>query len=584
MSDEFSAGSAAPDAQFILELAHELRTQWADRNSDYLKARNAYRGDHWEGLGLPRPHNRYSLTANYLAPFADKDVQLIMGEVPAIMVPPPTADDEGRRFAERLEGLLYGSWTLNDSARVFLNAAWHASVLRRGILYYWWDPGAGHVRFKSCVPENFYPVYDGDDIHEAIHVQRRLTRSLRAAYPQYSEDIVPDDGGFSYAQQALPVSQVVGGITDALSLDVDVVGALRAETPSSYTTVLDYYNRDGWWVRIMGRAVHSQNLDYGVSEVPFIDIPNSVSGDEREPRSSIEELVELNQYYNQLLSQKADIIRKYSNPPILDYGSGQDPAKMQQIISGDGGVIPARSGSNIEMLAFPPGPDIEGQMVEVRDVMFDLSGKPRSSFGQTVTNQSGVVTNLTLTPTLQSNEVRQSIWSGALERLNERILMLYERFSKGQEIHFRGLRTVVRGASRKVSPFEVTITGGEISGWYSNRIKWPSVIRVDDPVYVDTQLKMLQAQPQAMSLFDFMENVGVERVESAIDRIRAEREDPRIHPEVLSETVSSLSGLSGMAGVGPSLMGLGASGAEPDVMSEDETAVATGQPLQARGA
>ena len=550
-------GQTAVNRNYVEELYDELRRVWANRNGEYLMSRNAYIGDQWEGLGNAKPGlNRYGLTINYTKPIADKDVQILMGELPGIMVKPPSAEQAGRALAEQLEGVLYGNWELNDAHLQLLNAAFHSVVLRRGIIYLWWDPDENHVMWKSCVPENFYPAYDGDEVFECIYVTRRLTRALKMEYPQYSADITGDDNSdLAMPSQARPVSEVQGGVTDALSLregygDYNLED--RPEGPGlGYTTVIDYYNRDGEWARMMGNAFHYQKLDLPFKGVPFLEFKNSVVGDEREPENSIDQVVELNKYYNELFSQKADIIAKTADPPVIDVGSGVPAAKLQTHLAGESSIIPIRPDGDLRYLVWPQGslPDIEGHLEETLNAMHDLSGKPRSSFGQTITNQSGIATNMALTPTLQSNELRQTIWGAELATLNTWILMTYEAKSKGKPISFPGGRVIRRtrkGAATQSFPLQVNIKGSDINGWYRNKIQWPSAIRVDDPVYLDGVIKQLANSPQLISIFDAHEMLGYEDSEAMSDRIAAEHEDPRHHPEILEQTVASLQGLAGL--------------------------------------
>lgn len=188
-------------------------------------------------------------------------------------------------------------------------------------------------------------------------------------------------------------------------------------------------------------------------------------------------------------------------------------------------------------------------------MIFDLTGKPRASFGQTVTNQSGIVTNLSLNPTLQSNEAHESVWGAALAQLNEYTLMLWEEFMKGDTIEFHG-RYQTQHGSQKL--YDVEITGKDIGGWYKNRIKWPSAIRTDDPVYVQNHLQQLQAQPfPALSLYTYLEEMGVEDVEAEIDRIGLQLEDPRFHPDRMTSAVDAMTQLQGAA-----VPGMGGTGAD----------------------
>ncbi len=541
---ENSDMQVGPAREDLSDLWEGLRRAWAGRNQEYSASRAVYFGEHWNNEDNPPPKNRYSITANYTESVADKDVQILMGVLPGLQVMPPGADEGARAFAERLEGLLYGNYEYNEAHKVFLKVAWNSVVVRRGLIYYYWDPKKQHVCWKSCSPDNFYPVYDGEEVVEAIYVSRRLTRSLKADYPHLRDQITSDDGIDFVWDTSGEWAQVSGGVTDAMgdagSMTSGPAGG--RDMMLGYTTVLDYYNNEGEWVRMMGNAEHRQRLGYPVKEVPFIEFPNTVQGDEHEPRNSIDKISELNLYLDQLLSQRADVIKKWSNPPIIDAGSGVDPAKIKTTLGGDGGIIPINRNGDIRMLLWQGTmPEISEQITEVKDTMYDLSGKPRSAYGQTVTNQSGVMTNLALTPTLQSNELRETLWGAAMVTLNKRILQLYEEFASNRDIAFKGVRA---GKTPKSSRFfEVSIKGKEIEGWYESRIKWPSAVRTDDPAFVQMELSKLQSKPQAQSIYDTLENLGVEDVESHIDRIRAEHEDPRIHPEILQQTIDSLTTL-----------------------------------------
>lgn len=571
-----------PSADDLKELWGALRSQWGARNADYFKLRQLYAGDHWDAEDNPPTRNRYALVANYLKPFADKDVQILMGQLPGIQVPPPGADKEARQFAENLEALLYGNWQYNKAHRVLLNVAWNSVVLRRGVLYYWWDPKAGHVRFKSCTPENVYPVYDGEDLVEVIYVSRRLTRTLKRTYPELADQIEEDNGMDDASMTSSDWSRVSQGVTDALGSEG--AGESGRDQSLGYTTVIDYYDAEGAWVRMMGDAVHRQQLDYPEKRVPFIEVINTVQGDEREPVGQLDQLAGLNIYYDQLLSQRADVIKKWSNPPIIDKGSGVAAATVKSVFGGDGGVLPINPKGSLEAFTWEGKmAEVSEQMEAVKEALYDLSGKPRSAFGQTITNQSGVMTNLALTPTLQSNELRETLWGQAIYELNRAILQIYEKFAAGREIQFRG--TKPGKTPRNQVYFQVGMMGADIKGWYESRCKWPSAIRTDDPAFVQMELSKLQSQPQAQSIYDTLENLGVEDVEAYIDRIRAEREDPRIHPEILEQTMNSIATLGGqmmppeMGGAGEALMAGEEGGL--DEAAYNEGMIASGMPAPA---
>lgn len=509
----------------VHDLYRRLRTQWQARNADYDLARQRYNGIHWDASTNPEPANRYSLTANYMKPVVDKSVQSLVGHLPAIQVMPSATDLVARRHAEQLEGVLYGTWNANDAPRALFTTAWDSFVLRRGLIYVWWDPGMKLVRFKSCTPDHFYPEYDGDEIWRCVYITRRNTDRLKKQYSDRADAIVPDS---------------------ELDYAATIVDDMFRVTAPGQTTVIDVFDIDGNHTRVMGNDVFNHNMDYPFKAIPFLEFPCYPQGGLAEPLNLIDQLVELNQYLDQLISQKADIISRYANPTILDFASGQGSEDIRRAISAQGAVIPIRRDGNIALLNWQGTvPAIDEQITLVLDIIFDLAGKPRSSFGQTITNQSGIVTNLSLNPTLQSNEAHESIWGERLAKLNEYILMLWEKNMPGDEISFKGRYRLPTG-TQKI--YDVTILGKDIAGWYKNRIKWPSAIRVDDPVYVQNHLQQLQAQPfPAISLYTYLEEMGVEDVEAEIDRIGQQLEDPRFHPERMDSAVNAVTALQGQS-------------------------------------
>ena len=163
---------------------------------------------------------------------------------------------------------------------------------------------------------------------------------------------------------------------------------------------------------------------------------------------------------------------------------------------------------------------------------------------------------LALTPTLQSNEYHESIWGAKLSELNEWILALWEKNSKGEIINMKGRKHTQTGTSKY---YEVDITGAEIEGWYKNRIKWPSAIRTDDPVYVQNMLQQLTSDPPGISMYTYHEMMGREDVEAEIDRIQQQLEDPRIHPDRLTSAVGAAQNI-GAAGLPPGMGGFAPDG------------------------
>lgn len=583
---DYETGGAAPDAlsaEDVRTLYRELQAAAAGRNSEYAAARELYMGQHW-GAGehqSPIPDGRrYTATLNYIRPTVNKSVQLLLGQLPGIQVMPPGTDDMARRLAENEEALLYATWDVNDAGKVFRRVAHNRSLLRRGLIYYWWDPKALKACFRSVAPDNFYPVYDGEEIVECIIVSRRLTRSLQRSYPSLASQIVSDDKGDDVFDESR-WTRVVNGQLDILgdggSFGNEVRGPIAGQT-----TVYDWFDKYGNWVRTMGEtAHHSQNLDYGMGKVPVIEFPNSVPGDEREPHSEIDDIKNLVLLANKIVSRQQDIIDRYANPTIIDKQSGQSAQQIRNTVQGDGGVLPIRRDGDILLLNWEgTPPDIANQYARVMQAIYDLSGKPASSYGQLLSNQSGVATNMALSPATLTTEEAQGLFGMGLTELNECILRLNEKFMQGQPIEVR-VSAQGRGARMNSWKFyDIKMTGDEIGSWYKNRIKWPSALRTDDPIYVQNELaksKGDQANPPAQSLYTTMENLGIEDVEAEIDRIKTQLEDPRMHPDRLQAAIAAAQAFEG------SMVPGGVDGLDPaQAMSGGAALEASGSPHGAK--
>jgi hypothetical protein len=545
--------------QDVRELYEELRGLFSARNAVYADAGKLYRGEHWDGEKLVAERGRYSLTANYIGTTVDKGVEGLVGIMPSIQVIPQSADQPDRTLAEKAEAVLYGTWAHNRMDRVLRRVAHNQITKAKGWIYLWWDEGQKKVRYRSLPPENVYPVYDGDDLVEAIVVSLRPTRELMRKYPALKTQIAT-------TTQTAETDEVI----------VDDPARLGGNDKTAMTKVIDWFDADGNWVRVMGDAVHRQKLGYGTGRVPLYQFDNKLTGDETEPKGDIDDIAELNRYYDQLLSQQADIIRKYANPPILDEMSGQSAVDIQRAVRADGGVIPLKKGGMIRYLNWDGTmPEIGAQLDRVKGAIHDLSGKPPSAYGETVTNQSGVVTNLALTPTVAQTTTRETLMGATLQELNADTLRLYEKFAANDEITFQGMR---RGRTPYQSkPFKVALKGSEIAGWYENRIKWPSAYRIDDPVYVQNKLQLAQSDPPFLSAYDLLEELGYDDVEGRIDRIQTQLEDPRFHPERMKQAIDSALAL-GSGSLPTDLEGFAGGGGGLNSEDVNDAAEATGSP------
>lgn len=533
----------------VTELFTTLRAAYQVRNSDYDLARRRYRGEHWDSVTNPAPENRYSLTANYMRPAVRAAVRDLFSRMPGIQVMAMGADEESRRVAEGAEGALYRCWDENEADRVFRRVAFNMVLLRRGWIYYWWDKDAKMVRFRSVSPENVYEVRDGEDIVKLVMVSRRLTSELRRLHPDAEVVADPSSDDHKTHEPVETNGTVMSGLPSAMFETSDTDPRTRMD--GMYTTVLDYFDRDGEWLRMTadGVVLAGMNLGYGTKKVPFIEFANDFHADEEEPESELpEDIVELNQYLDRVISRHADIIDKYANPTVIDEGSGQAAATVKRIVQGDGGVLPIRKGANVRYLTWEGTfPMISEQADRIQSILYDLTGRSAASYGQTLANQSGVMTNLAMSPHVAAATDRMVTFSTGLSALNVAILTLLEKFAPSEDLSYQGYRP--RGSTNSTYEYFETqgFKAGDLKKRYRNRIKWPAVLRSDDPVFIQSELSKMKSDaggPPAQSIYTTLENLGVEDVEMELDRIAEQLSDPRFHPDRLTGAINAATALT----------------------------------------
>jgi len=228
--------------------------------------------------------------------------------------------------------------------------------------------------------------------------------------------------------------------------------------------------------------------------------------------------------------------------------TGQSVQDIRNAVQADGGVLPILEDGDVSLLNWQgTAPDIEAQYQRIMTAIYDLSGKPPTAYGQVMSNQSGVATNMSLSPATTTTEEKQGIFGLGLVQLNMAILQLNEKFMAGVPIDIRA-GAPKRPGVRTSRFYRAQMVGSDIDGWYKNRIKWPSALRTDDPVYVQSELNKASgdaSNPPKQSLYTTLENLGIEDVEAEMDRIARQLEDPRLHPERLQAAIQAATAMQG---------------------------------------
>ncbi|MBN1862759.1 MAG: phage portal protein [Dehalococcoidales bacterium] len=359
----------------------QLNQRDIDRLRSYRELLDFYHGRHWEG------HARWGetrLTFNYAKVIIDKITSYLMSGI--TLAADPVADsDEARAGAQRAEQALNQVYEDNNLAQLDFETEIDCAILGDGCFKVIWDAEAKRVKVTAPDVQGIYAWWLGDDTSRVWRVASKYSLSAEEAEIMYQ--VKPKKG---------KTASIVEVWTDR---DFEL------------------------WVD--SALVEQKANPYGF--IPFVIYPNL-----REPKKfwGISDLCQLmlpQRELNRAMSQLAKILELSGNPiAVLE-----NVEESEDIAVRPGAVwnIPEDARAYLLNLLQGGGVNLHINYVNLLyRILHDVSESPRSAFGGTERNLSGVALELELQPLLQKVKRKRLIRTAAYNQRNRLVLKLLEKY------------------------------------------------------------------------------------------------------------------------------------------------------------
>ena len=371
-------------------LPQQIARMDTTRLRGYADLLSFYQGNQWAG-GTRRRERR--LTFNYAKTFIQKTAAYLMSGMHSV-VDPESDSPEANERARQAERALRDVAEQNNLAQLDFDTEVDAAVLGDGAYKVTWDPIERRVRISTPDVQGLFVWWLGDDMSRIWRVASRYQLSQDEAAMLFGE-----------LSGRPPVAPTRRGRSDR----VEVVEVWTAETFEL-------------WVG--GARVEEKANPYGF--IPFVVFPNL-----REPKqfwgmSDIPPVRESVREMNRALSKLSMILELSGNPiAVLE-----NITEAQDIAVQPGAVweLPEKARAYLLDLLQGGGVQLHVDYVNlIYRTLHDLAETPRTAFGESRANVSGVALSIELDPLMKKVQRKQLIRSAAYRRRNEMVLRILEQ-------------------------------------------------------------------------------------------------------------------------------------------------------------
>jgi hypothetical protein len=352
-----------------------------------------YHGQQWAGRA--RWGERH-LVFNYARVFIDKITSYLMSGV-SFAVDASTDSDEARETARRAESALYRVYDENNLELLDLETEIDCAVLGDACYKIIWDTAEKKVRVTTPDVQGIYAWWSGDDTSRIWRVASRYSLSA-------------EETEFLYRVKPRGKTAVIVELWTASDFELYLDNVLVEKKPNPY------------------------------GFIPFIIYPNL-----REPKkfwgiSDLPAIMESQRELNRAMSQLSRILELSGNPiAVLE-----NVEESEDIAIRPGAVWNIPEDAKAYLLDLLQGGGINLHISYI-DLLYrtlhDISESPRSAFGGTERDLSGVALQIELYPLLQKVRRKRIIRTAAYKRRNEMIFRLLEKY-QGENFGDNRLRIV----------------------------------------------------------------------------------------------------------------------------------------------
>ena len=518
------------------------------------------------GVPLPpsaRAEKRHDIKVPYAHFHTVNTTGRLVGELPQSHVVPRQENPEERERAEQIEKMLASTYYHSQGEVALQSVEWHNAIFGHGFLRVYWDYTSNMPRFSTVRPELFFPKFAtsaGDEWDYAIYAAKRSAASVAAKYN-------------------VPVTE--------LQEDDEELGGNR-----QFVTVLDYWDGKSHVIVAGSKVLRAEVNSFGF--IPYVHFRNLGPQEYAWGLSDYEFYEGLAVYYNRLLSQHADIIELFSNPPIFAQRVGLAPDAILELFQRGGVIATNKEGATLDLLQGSGSPpEYQAQDNRVRELI-DQLGFGKSGSGQPMSGTALMEMGASQDSLLK---LKKSAWMPSQRLLNQRILQMIEKLGSGK-LKFSGvLESGMRSLSfymeldqgqsmptreevlEEASMYPATIGMSDeeilskygpgdvdykkiIDGHYITRIIWNDRTAKQDPQF---RLALLnEFQQGAKSLRSYLEETGVEDVDREVTRLMKEAEEmPWLRPQMAEYQRQQQEGMAGAASGGQLPGGAGMTPPDP---------------------
>ena len=352
-----------------------------------------YHGQQWAGRA--RWGERH-LVFNYARVFIDKITSYLMSGV-SFAVDASTDSDQARETARRAESALHRVYDENNLELLDLETEIDCAVLGDACYKIIWDTAEKKVRVTTPDVQGIYAWWSGDDTSRIWRVASRYSLSA-------------EETEFLYRVKPRGKTAVIVELWTASDFELYLDNVLVEKKPNPY------------------------------GFIPFIIYPNL-----REPKkfwgiSDLPAIMESQRELNRAMSQLSRILELSGNPiAVLE-----NVEESEDIAIRPGAVWNIPEDAKAYLLDLLQGGGINLHISYI-DLLYrtlhDISESPRSAFGGTERDLSGVALQIELYPLLQKVRRKRIIRTAAYKRRNEMILRLLEKY-QGENFGDNRLRIV----------------------------------------------------------------------------------------------------------------------------------------------
>ena len=375
-------------------------TFWTDHQRDYTHTRiqryqrnwRFYRGEHFQRASMD---GKRKLVINMLRPIVDKSVDWLFGNGFKFATPPGNeAILPWLELTWQQNGRDLMSWEHGQMGAVSGDAYWYITVQDRDVLGKPIPLDDQRIVIRTLNSAYVHPIYDSGD-----------TREMLACVVQFPSVNVP------------------------LNMDVRYRGNLGLYT--IYITrdrIVEYWNREeipgSKRVNLLGviPVVHTRNTP----------IANSFFG-----ASDIEDIIPLNEEYNNVAEDIDSIIKYHAAPTTIVYGTRaslmeKGPNKVWSGLPKDSRVenlaLQSELVASVEHLAF------------MKRAIMELSNTPEQSLGQTqeISNTSAAALEVQYLPLIEKTRRKYLTYGEGIRKANEIIIRIVNRLLRVPVSQFIG--------------------------------------------------------------------------------------------------------------------------------------------------